>query len=151
MVPVIFVKAEDPLLPPVVQGPSISEIRAMQNAELEAIIAAAKAEKAEAESKAEAEAKAEEERRQRKERAKAEGSSGNGKKRHRDREKAKKERRTEKDANKEVLKEKRLMKLISPIVVKSMSKHASALGHDRFKRHAKEVQWINHSVDDLIH
>ncbi|KAJ3904103.1 histone-lysine N-methyltransferase [Lentinula edodes] len=137
MAPVIIVKAEDP--PPVVQGPSISEIRAMQNAELEAIIAAAKAEKAEAESKAEAEAKAEEERRQRKERAKAEGSSSNGKKRHRDREKAKKERRSEKDANKEVLKEKRLMKLISPIVVKSMSKHASALGHDRFKRHAKEL------------
>ncbi|KAJ3784971.1 hypothetical protein GGU11DRAFT_721283 [Lentinula aff. detonsa] len=128
--------------PTIIQGPSLHELRAQQNAELEAIIAAAKAEKVEAEAKAQAQAKAEEEKRQKKEKIKAEGGISSGKKQHRDRNKEKTVRRSErtgKDFDKEALKEKRLLKLISPIIVKAMSKHTSTLGHERFKRHAKEL------------
>ncbi|KAJ3981617.1 hypothetical protein F5890DRAFT_1534512 [Lentinula detonsa] len=128
--------------PTIIQGPSLHELRAQQNAELEAIIAAAKAEKVEAEAKAQAQAKAEEEKRQKKEKIKAEGGSSSSKKRHRERNKDKTDRRSErsgKDFDKEALKEKRLLKLISPIIVKAMSKHTSTLGHERFKRHAKEL------------
>lgn len=40
---------------------------------------------------------------------------------------------------KEALKEKQLQKLISPVVVKALSKHRDVLNNDAFKKHAKEV------------
>jgi hypothetical protein len=42
-------------------------------------------------------------------------------------------------ANKEANKEKRLLKLVGAIVVKSMSKYVKGLGKEDFKKHAKEV------------
>ncbi len=44
----------------------------------------------------------------------------------------------DKDANKE----KRLLKLISPVVVKCMSKHKDQMDHDQFKKYAKEVRFL---------
>lgn len=43
---------------------------------------------------------------------------------------------------KEAKKEKRLTKLIGPVVVKCMSKHSKAFDKDDFKKHAKEVRFI---------
>ncbi|KAJ3976629.1 hypothetical protein EV361DRAFT_789902 [Lentinula raphanica] len=125
--------------PPYKPGPSRLELALQRNAELEAIIAAAKADKEEAEAKALAVAQAEEEKRLKKEKLKEEGGSSSSKKKHhREKEKKEKRERAAKDVDNDALKEKRLLKLISPIIVKVMSKHASTLGHDRFKRHAKE-------------
>ena len=45
----------------------------------------------------------------------------------------------EKEANKE----KRLLKLISPVVVKCMSKHKDQMDHDQFKKYAKEVRRLS--------
>ncbi|KIK65046.1 hypothetical protein GYMLUDRAFT_56515 [Collybiopsis luxurians FD-317 M1] len=39
----------------------------------------------------------------------------------------------------EAVKEKRLLRLIGHVVVKSMSKHAPTIGHERFKKHAREL------------
>jgi hypothetical protein len=36
-------------------------------------------------------------------------------------------------------KEKRLLKMVGEVVVKSMSKYKDQLDHDRFKKYAKEV------------
>ena len=44
--------------------------------------------------------------------------------------------------HKEANKEKRLLKLISPVVVKCMSKHKDQMDHDQFKKYAKEVQFF---------
>lgn len=41
---------------------------------------------------------------------------------------------------KEAAKEKQLQKLVSPIVVKCLSKYKDKLDHDAFKKHAKEVR-----------
>ncbi|KAF8064009.1 histone methyltransferase [Lyophyllum atratum] len=43
---------------------------------------------------------------------------------------------------KEAGKEKRLLKLVGAVVVKSMSKHSKAMDHDSFKKHAKELTQI---------
>ena len=40
---------------------------------------------------------------------------------------------------KEVAKEKQLQKLVSPVVVKCLSKYKDKMDHDIFKKHAKEV------------
>lgn len=42
--------------------------------------------------------------------------------------------------DKEVLKEKRLMKLVGAVVVKCMSKHSKTFDRESFKKHAKEVR-----------
>lgn len=42
--------------------------------------------------------------------------------------------------DKETMKEKRLLKLVGAVVVKSMSKHSKSFDRDSFKRHAKEVR-----------
>ncbi|KAF9078295.1 hypothetical protein BDP27DRAFT_1565 [Rhodocollybia butyracea] len=141
LIPTSVTKVEE-LLPP----PPPRQVRPYDD-EVQAIIEAAKAEKAEAEAKAmeqaETNLKVEEEKKLKKERVRTEesGSKSNGKKRHRDRgiERRKEKPVGEKDSEKEALKEKRLLKLISPVVVKSMSKHAPTIGHDRFKKHAKEL------------
>lgn len=44
---------------------------------------------------------------------------------------------------KETNKEKRLLKLISPVVVKCMSKHKDQMDHDQFKKYAKEVRFVH--------
>ncbi|KAF7420904.1 histone methyltransferase set2 [Pleurotus ostreatus] len=43
---------------------------------------------------------------------------------------------------KEALKEKRMMKLVGPVVVKCMSSHAKSMDHDTFKKYAKELTQI---------
>lgn len=43
---------------------------------------------------------------------------------------------------KEAAKEKQLQKLVSPIVVKCMSKYKDKIDHDTFKKHAKEVSSV---------
>ncbi|TDL26882.1 hypothetical protein BD410DRAFT_782971 [Rickenella mellea] len=43
---------------------------------------------------------------------------------------------------KEALKEKKLMKLVGAVVVKCMSKHQHEMGHDLFKKHAKELTQV---------
>ena len=43
------------------------------------------------------------------------------------------------DAEKQANKEKRLQKLVGAVVVKVMNKYCKELGHDLFKKHAKEV------------
>ena len=43
---------------------------------------------------------------------------------------------------KEAAKEKQLQKLVSPIVVKCMSKYKDQMDHDTFKKHAKEVSGV---------
>jgi [histone H3]-lysine36 N-trimethyltransferase len=66
------------------------------------------------------------------------------KREEREKEKArKKEKLKEKEAHeaeKEVNKEKRLQKLVGAVVVKVMSKYSKELGHDNFKKYAKEVR-----------
>jgi histone-lysine N-methyltransferase SETD2 len=56
-------------------------------------------------------------------------------------ERAEKQRKhkPEDKAQKEANKEKRLLKLVGAVVVKSMSKYAKGLGKEDFKKHAKEV------------
>ncbi|KAL0575092.1 histone methyltransferase set2 [Marasmius crinis-equi] len=63
------------------------------------------------------------------------GKSGSGS-RKRDKEKKKS---SQSEAEKEANKEKRLQKLVGAIVVKCMSKYASSLEHDLFKKYAKEL------------
>ncbi|KAG6816190.1 hypothetical protein H0H87_007859 [Tephrocybe sp. NHM501043] len=46
------------------------------------------------------------------------------------------------EEEKEALKEKRMLKLVGAVVVKSMSKHSKSMGHDQFKKHAKELTQI---------
>ncbi|KAJ7270698.1 hypothetical protein B0H12DRAFT_1307104 [Mycena haematopus] len=60
------------------------------------------------------------------------------KRKHRSHKKAQKETPEEKEANKE----KRLLKLIGAVVVKSMTKHGKSLERDSFKKHAKELTHI---------
>lgn len=43
---------------------------------------------------------------------------------------------------KEALKEKNLKKMVGAIVVKTMSKYQKYLGHDQFKKYAKEVRYF---------
>lgn len=131
--------------------PSRLETIAKEQAELDKIIAAAREEKVRAEAQAilEQEEKEKEEERKKQKKVNANAEGGSNKKRSRgEREKKDKERKKDRDKgrsgggqneDKEVLKEKKLLKLISPVVVKSMSKHAPAIGHERFKRYAKEV------------
>lgn len=47
---------------------------------------------------------------------------------------------------KDAAKEKQLQKLVSPIVVKCMSKYKDKLDHDTFKKHAKEVYSTLYSI-----
>lgn len=47
---------------------------------------------------------------------------------------------------KEAAKEKQLQKLVSPIVVKCMSKYKDQMDHDTFKKHAKEVRGMKPSL-----
>ncbi len=49
------------------------------------------------------------------------------------------QKKPETSEQKEANKEKRLLKLVGAVVVKSMSKYAKSMEHDVFKKHAKEV------------
>ena len=100
-------------------------------AELAAIISAAAAKEAARAAEAEAKAKADAEKdegltvdREEKER------------RRKERKEKEKNRREEKEANMH----KRLLKLISPVVVRTMSRHRARMDVDVFKKHAKEVR-----------
>ncbi|KAG6879645.1 hypothetical protein C0992_000280 [Termitomyces sp. T32_za158] len=115
---------------------SRESIRAVIAAAAEAEAAAAKA-AAEAETealaKAEAKAAAKATRAARHEASKGEHS-------YRKKQKLSKKPLTEEE--KEAMKEKRMLKLVGAVVVKCMSKHSSALDHDQFKKHAKELTQI---------
>jgi hypothetical protein len=50
------------------------------------------------------------------------------------------------EEEKEVLKEKKLKKLVGAVVVKTMSKHQKYLDHGQFKKHAKEVRRVSPDV-----
>lgn len=102
-------------------------------AELAAIISAAAAKEAARAAEAEAKAKADAEKdegltvdREEKER------------RRKERKEKEKNRREEKEANMH----KRLLKLISPVVVRTMSRHRARMDVDVFKKHAKELTHI---------
>ncbi|KAF7373580.1 Histone methyltransferase [Mycena sanguinolenta] len=119
-----------PYQPPPPKGPSREETQA----ELATIIAAAVAQKAaedaaaiEAAAAAAAAAQA------------AKNASREHKRKHRSHRKEKaKETPEEKEANRE----KRLLKLIGAVVVKSMTKYGKSLERDSFKKHAKELTHI---------
>lgn len=104
-------------------------IAAAAEAEAAATKAAAEAE-AEALAKAEAKAAAKTSKAARHEASKGEHS-------RRKKQKLSKKPLTEEE--REAAKEKRLLKLVGAVVVKCMSKHSSAMDHDQFKKHAKEV------------
>ena len=57
-----------------------------------------------------------------------------------ERKKLKATKKVESPEEKQANKDKRLAKLVSPIVVRSMSKYAKSLEHEVFKKHAKEVR-----------
>lgn len=105
-----------------------------------AVIAAAAEAKALAEEKALAEAAAAEaaaaeaEEKAAKKAAKAAALAANG---HR---KKLKHKKPLTDEEREASKEKRLLKLVGPIVVKCMSKHSDIMDHEVFKKNAKEVR-----------
>lgn len=63
-----------------------------------------------------------------------------------DKERRHKKLTPEEKAAKEASKEKRLIKLVGAVVVKSMSKYAKVLGKDDFKKYAKEVSWPTYPV-----
>jgi [histone H3]-lysine36 N-trimethyltransferase len=87
-----------------------------------------------------AQIKAKEEKKKRREQEK-QGREKTG----REREQAQKDKERKKNMSleeKEILKEKQLHKLISPIVVKCMSKYSKSMDSDSFKRHAKEVGYF---------
>ena len=56
-----------------------------------------------------------------------------------EREKLKAMKKAESPEEQQANKDKRLAKLVSPIVVRSMSRYAKSLEHEVFKKHAKEV------------
>lgn len=51
---------------------------------------------------------------------------------------------------KEALKEKRMMKLVGPVVVKCMSSHAKSMDHDTFKKYAKEVRILCRNMNTML-
>lgn len=113
-------------------GPVVDAKRKEQNM-LESIIEAAKQQANEAQRlKEEEEAKAAE-----LEHAKKRKREEREKERARKKEKIKDKEAY--DAEKQANKEKRLQKLVGAYVVKAMSKYSKELGHDLFKKHAKEV------------
>lgn len=50
----------------------------------------------------------------------------------------------------EVLKEKRMTKLVGQVVVKCMSSHAKSMDHDTFKNYAKEVRIIRRAMGTML-
>ncbi|KAG6909160.1 hypothetical protein DXG01_001787 [Tephrocybe rancida] len=130
-----------PRPPPVEYVPkgafSRETIRAVVAAAAEAEAVAAHAAK-EAEAAALAKAQAKAEAKAAAKAAKAEAAKAeNG---HRKKVKPPKKVHTEEE--REALKEKRMLKLVGAVVVKSMSKHSKAMDHDQFKKHAKELTQI---------
>jgi hypothetical protein len=109
---------------------------------VEAIIAAAAKEREEAQAAALAEAAAaaekEKNRLEAEEKKKASGSGGTRRK-DKDKEKRKEKKKTITDEEKEKYKEKKLLKLISPVVVNALSKHKEIREHEKFKKFAREV------------
>lgn len=80
--------------------------------------------------------------------AKEELAATNASKKKEKTEKERKQKRLkpEEKAAKEANKEKRLLKLVGAVVVKSMSKYAKQLGKEDFKKHAKEVSSAGYSL-----
>ncbi|KAF5332929.1 hypothetical protein D9758_015955 [Tetrapyrgos nigripes] len=112
-----------------------------QAAAVEAIIAAAAKEREAAQVAALAEAAAAAEKEKKRLEAEEKRKASGGSKR-RDKEKEKpreKKKKTVPDEEKEKYKEKKLLKLISPVVVNVLSKHKEIREHEKFKKFAKEL------------
>lgn len=62
--------------------------------------------------------------------------------REKEKERKRKKMTQQEKANKEVNKEKRLLKLVGAVVVKSMGKYVKGLAKEDFKKHAKEVSFL---------
>ncbi|KAG6811739.1 hypothetical protein H0H92_006004 [Tricholoma furcatifolium] len=121
---------------------SRESVRAVIAAAAEAEAAAAKAAaEAEAEAKAKVEAKAAARaakiaKHEAAKAAKREAGTGENGHHH------KKQKKAHTVEEKEALKEKRMLKLVGAVVVKCMSRHSKAMGHDQFKKYAKELTQI---------